>query len=182
MGTIKKIIAIDPGSNGALVYEDSGSLISDKLSGDYAKVSELLSDICSLGPEGFIAFVEDVGKHMAGNAASSSIKLARNHQNIKTTLRMLGVETVDVSPQEWTKTIGVQVKDERTKEEKLRIRSLDKHERDKENARNRNAKKDKKTEKINALIMERIGGAPLAKYVVDAYGIYFYAERILGGK
>ena len=142
----KKILAIDPGSKGAMFCDWATTTCFYSLKNDYGEDADLIEDIVlSIDDrDKIIAFVEDVGKHVAGNAAQGSIALARNHQNIKTCLYMLGIETVDVSPQRWTKEIGVQVKDERSKEEKLRIRNLPKAEKNRENARNRKYKKDKK--------------------------------------
>lgn len=178
----KKIIAIDPGSTGAMVFTDADSdknvFWSRVVSCDRANICEIQKAVSILG-NNIVAFVEDVGKHMVGNSAGSSIKLARNHQNIITTLYMLGIETVSVTPQKWTKELGVQIKDERSKEEKSRVRSLGKNDRDKENARNRKAKKDKKTEKVYALIKERWGDIDVPKYAVDAHGIYLFAEKEL---
>lgn len=179
----RKVIAIDPGATGAMVWTDrdvKDNLFFAKITSDLAKnSSEIIKAVRMLGSD-IIAYVEDVGKHRIGNNASASVSLARNHQNIITTLYMLGIETVSVSPQKWTKELGVQIKDERTKEEKLRVRSLEAAERNKENARNNKAKKDKKTEKINTLILERWGDIKVPKYAADAYGIYLYAEKDLG--
>lgn len=183
---MKKILAIDPGANGAMVWTDvfgNSNLFLSKLSSDPNDVVEIIkkaqySDRCQES----IAFVEDVGKHVSGNSATGSIALARNHQNIKTCLYMLGIETVDVSPQRWTKEIGVQVKDERSKEEKQRVRNLEKGEKNRENARIRRNKKAQKNEKIRALLEKDSrfnNGKRIPDYALDAYGIYLYAEKIV---
>lgn len=180
MKTNKKILAIDPGSNGAMVFEGH-ELVCRKITSDKRETCEKISFFSKACNGMIIAFVEDVGKHMAGNAASGSIALARNHQNIKTCLYMLGIETVDVSPQKWTKEIGVQVKDERSKEEKLRVRNLPKAEKDRENGRLRKAKKAQKNEKIREVLKSTGGvvGENIPDYTLDAYGIYLYAKKVL---
>lgn len=101
------IMAIDPGINGgiAILYPD-GRITATKMPDSPYEMLKLFIQ-SSKEAEVKLAVVEDVGYHVHGNNASSSVKFARHVGNLDVCLLATGINAVMVKPQRWMKGIGV---------------------------------------------------------------------------
>lgn len=90
------VIGIDPGDKGAIAIWDGVQITTIKMPDSYKGIVELIRNI---GPERCI--LEDVGQHIQGNNASSSVKLAKHVGVLQGTLLALGIEMIKVRPRKW---------------------------------------------------------------------------------
>lgn len=101
------ILAIDQGANGGLAWMDKidNAARCEKMAEGMTGYIDQIKKIC-LEDKIKTAYIEKVGFHIQGNAASASCKFARHCGHIEATLYMLGVSVVDVNPKTWQKHLG----------------------------------------------------------------------------
>jgi len=99
----KKIISIDPGESGGIVWETgvNGKIDSCPMPDGMTGLAAQLQMIVGVFPYEYVAVVEQVGTYRPGNSGPSAVKFARHCGHIEAVLYCLGIETEQVLPRKW---------------------------------------------------------------------------------
>ena len=100
-------IAIDPGSSGALAWQDAdGQMQSSKMPATEGDVVDLLRSLAVSSP--VTAYVEKVGGFTGqGQPGSAMFTFGRGVGVLHGALLALGVRVIEVTPQKWQGHIGI---------------------------------------------------------------------------
>lgn len=100
-------MAIDPGKNGGIAWESSYDGIEKRSKAD--KMPDgmcALYDYLDLYEEGmWICYLEDVGFHMQGNNASSSVKFGKHVGHLEMALYACDLPVKKVHPKVWQRVV-----------------------------------------------------------------------------
>lgn len=110
----KKIIAIDPGSAGAIAWLGSnGKVAVENMPDTPMDILCLLKEIAFEGMAeseyntNAVCYLEDVGHGMPNQSSKATASFARHNGHLEMALLALGVKTVKVLPTKWQKTLGI---------------------------------------------------------------------------
>jgi hypothetical protein len=118
-----RIIAIDPGMNGAIAGADIVDNLSPQI---WVKnmpegMTEIADELKQLKwQDGDCAFLEKVGSYMPGNSVPASVKFARHCGVLETALYCADFATTSVLPNTWMKTLGAMPKDKQERKRAIK--------------------------------------------------------------
>ena len=104
-----KYVAIDPGSNGALVVFDRHKILDIYKLKDYEGFCEMIAII----PDKSIAYIENIGLRPQDARLGIFIRLEgfiRQHERLKCAIALNCRNCVDVPPKEWQRSYGLVAK------------------------------------------------------------------------
>lgn len=91
-----RVLTIDPGKTGSLALYDGTTITVFNMPKSRKEISDM---IIKFAPA--TVYIEDVGKHIAGNDATSSVKLAKHVGFLQGVIITLGINMVTITPQSW---------------------------------------------------------------------------------
>ena len=102
---MKPILAIDPGINGGLAVSSCGLIHAESMPDGMADIVDGIRSLkIAMGIE--VAYIEQVGTYIPGNAVGGAMKLARHCGHLEAALYSLGIPTIQVMPKKWQNDIG----------------------------------------------------------------------------
>jgi Holliday junction resolvasome RuvABC endonuclease subunit len=108
------IIAIDPGLSGGIAWLDGDQYKCVPMPGTPLDIFMFMAGLALPNPAAWKCIIENVGFHVQGNSASSSVKFARHCGHLDMALVALGIPTVKVGPSAWMKSLLGTVPAEKT--------------------------------------------------------------------
>jgi hypothetical protein len=119
-----RIIAIDPGMNGAIAGADfdvDGALAMLWTVNMPEGMTGIADELRALKrKESDCAFIEKVGTYVHGNSGPASVKFARHCGNLESALYCIGFSTTEVLPNTWMKALGTMPKDKQERKRKIK--------------------------------------------------------------
>lgn len=144
------MISIDPGANGAIVYDDEDGIVqAEKMPDTPGSIADALVDIKS-ATWSVSCVWEKTGTYMPGNSGPGAVTFARHCGVIEGILHGLGIPQQQVPPQKWQKHLGALPKD-----------------------------KAKRKTAIKNLMQQRYPHLKVTLANADALAIYTYAKEVL---
>ena len=119
------MIAIDPGASGAIVFKTATGLCVEKMPQTRRDVLDLL--VLAYGAGNSLCLIEKVGMHMKGNAASSSVKLAKSCERVGCAAEFAGLEVHEVTSKDWQKPLQPLTKGNSYEQKKARKNEIKAH-------------------------------------------------------
>ena len=112
---MKRILAIDPGASGAMVYSDDGFIISFNMPKGMTAQVDLIGE--------YIVdeiVMEKVGGYRPGNSGPAAVKFARHVGNLEAAIYTLKIPVKLVAPNVWMKSLGIHAKDKAERKREIR--------------------------------------------------------------
>jgi len=106
---MKRILAIDPGMSGGIAYHGHGGIILDSMPTTDQDVCTLILDRLGITD---VVYVEKVGGYVGGKGApgSAMFNFGRNVGFLHGLIASTKTRVIEVTPQQWQKTIQAGVK------------------------------------------------------------------------
>lgn len=103
----RKLVVIDPGLSGGIVTRSSdGAVEANKMPDTAQGILELLQSIKDSSLDLCFVLMENVGKHRAGNNASSSVTFSRHVGHLEMALLALQIPHETVMPTVWMNDVA----------------------------------------------------------------------------
>lgn len=167
------ILGIDPGvSKGGIAIKDATGKISvQKMPKAEKDLADLVKALYAEHPN-MIVVIEQVGTHMAGNAASTSVTFGRHIGSLHMAFHMLDVPVMTVRPVVWEQAVAP----DRPKTGKMK-KDAGESDTGFKKRRREQFDKDKKGRKlhIKELMQEKYPDIKVTEWNSDALGILTYA-------
>ena len=112
---MKRILAIDPGAKGAMVYKTQVLLQALNMPKGMTEQIEFI-EYCN--PDEIV--MEKVGGYMPGNSGPAAVKFARHVGNLEAAIYTLKIPVKLVAPNVWMKSLGIHAKDKAERKREIR--------------------------------------------------------------